>query len=197
MYVFHMPLVLALIHFGFAALVCKNSETDDRHKYRCRKQRRREYIARLGNDRYRRRRCRGRAARRRLRRIARGILMRCFLGDACILHNDSLKLTGGQHGKGNAFRKLIAIGGGDLRQCIVTGRQLFNIVGLVLGNPLCNRVAVLILDDQLRAGQLFTCGNVNLETCTLVISSRMITVASSSSSHSSQGMIQSFFLSFR
>ena len=28
-------LVLALIHFGFAALVCKNSETDDRPKYRC------------------------------------------------------------------------------------------------------------------------------------------------------------------
>ena len=88
--------------------------------------------------------------------------MRCFLGDACILHNDSLKLTGGKHGKGNAFRKLIAIGGGDLRQRIVTGRQLFNIVGLVLGNPLCNRVAVLILDNQLSAGQLFTRGNVNL-----------------------------------
>ena len=35
-------------------------------------------------------------------------------------------------------------------------------MGLVLGNPLCNRVAVLILDDQLRAGQLFTRGNVNL-----------------------------------
>ena len=63
--------------------------------------------------------------------------MRCFLGDACILHNDSLKLTGGQHGKGDAFRKLIAIGGGDFRQRIVTGRQLFDIVGLVLGNPLC------------------------------------------------------------
>ena len=78
--------------------------------------------------------------------------MRCFLGDAFILHNDSLKLTGGQHGKGNAFRKLIAIGGGELRQRIVTGRQLFNIVGLVLGNPLRNRVAVLILDDQLRTG---------------------------------------------
>ena len=88
--------------------------------------------------------------------------MRCFLGDACILHNDSLKLTGGQYSKGNAFRKLIAIGGGDLGQRVVTGRQLFNIVGLVLGNPLCNRVAVLILDDQLRAGQLFTRGNVNL-----------------------------------
>ena len=88
--------------------------------------------------------------------------MRCFLGDACILHNDSLKFTGGQHGKGNAFRKLIAIGGGNLRQRIVTGRQLFNIVGLVLGNPLCNHVAVLILDDQLSAGQLFTRGNVNL-----------------------------------
>ena len=82
--------------------------------------------------------------------------MRCFLGDACILHNDSLKLTGGQHSKGNAFRKLIAIGGGDLGQRVLSGRKLFNIVGLVLGNPLCNRVAVLILDDQLRAGQLFT-----------------------------------------
>ena len=35
-------------------------------------------------------------------------------------------------------------------------------MGLVLGNPLRNRVAVLILDDQLSAGQLFTCGNVNL-----------------------------------
>ena len=88
--------------------------------------------------------------------------MRCFLGDACILHNDSLKLTGGQHSKGNAFRKLIAIGGGDFGQRVVTGRQLFNIVGLVLGNPLRNRVAVLILDDQLRAGQLFTRGNIDL-----------------------------------
>lgn len=62
----------------------------------------------------------------------------------------------------NAFCNLIAIGGGDLRQLIVTGRQLFNIVGLVLGNPLRNRVAVLILDDKLSAGQLFTRGNVNL-----------------------------------
>ena len=79
-----------------------------------------------------------------------------------ILHNDSLKLTGGQYSKGNAFRKLIAIGGGDLGQRVVTGRQFFNVVGLVLGNPLCNRVAVLILDDQLCAGQLFICGNVNL-----------------------------------
>ena len=35
-------------------------------------------------------------------------------------------------------------------------------MGLVLGNPLCNRVAVLILDDQLRAGQLFTRSNVAL-----------------------------------
>ena len=35
-------------------------------------------------------------------------------------------------------------------------------MGLVLGNPLCNHVAVLILDDQLSAGQLFTRGNVNL-----------------------------------
>ena len=157
MYVFHRFLVLTLIHFGFAALVCKNSETDDRPKNRCRKQRKREYIARLGNNWHRRRRCRGcaclcrgrrgRAARRRLRRIARGILMRCFLGDACILHNNSLKLTGGQYSKGNAFRKLIAIGGGDLGQRIVTGRQLFNIVGLVLGNPLCNRVAVRILNN--------------------------------------------------
>ena len=159
MYVFHRFLVLALIHFGFAALVCKNSETDDRPKYRRRKQRKREHIARLGNNRHRRRRCRGcacrcrcrrgRAARRRLRRIARAVLIRCFLRDACILHNDSLKFTGGQHGKGNAFRKLIAIGGGDLGQRVLSGRQLFNIVGLVLGNPLCNRVAVLILDDQL------------------------------------------------
>ena len=88
--------------------------------------------------------------------------MRCFLGDACILHNDSLKLTGGQHGKGNAFRKLIAIRGCDLGQRVLSGRQLFNIVGLFLGNPLCNRVAVLILDDQLRAGQFFIRGNVNL-----------------------------------
>ena len=75
---------------------------------------------------------------------------------------DSLKLTGGQHSKGNAFCNLIAIGRGDLGQRVLSGRQLFNIVGLVLGNPLCNRVAVLILDDQLSAGQLFTCGNVNL-----------------------------------
>lgn len=172
MYVFHRLLVLALIHFGFAALVCKNSETDDRPENRRRKQRKGEHIARLGNNRHRRRRCRGcacrcrgrrgRAARRRLRRIARTVLMRCFLGDSCIFHNDSLKLTGGQHSKGNAFRKLIAIGDGDLRQSIVTGRQLFNIVGLVLGNPLCNRVAVLILDDQLRTGQFFTRSNVNL-----------------------------------
>ena len=162
MYVFHRFLVLALIRFGFAALVCKNSEADDRPKHRRRKQRKGKPIARLGNDRHRRRRCRGRscrcrrrrrrAIRRRLRRIARGILMRCFLGDVCILHNDSLKLTGGQHGKGNAFRKLIAIGGGDLRQRVLSGRQLFDIVGLVLGNPLCNRVAVLILDDKLSAG---------------------------------------------
>lgn len=160
MYVFHMPLVLALIHFGFAALVCINSETNDRPENRRRKQRKGEHIARLGNDRHRRRRCRGcacrcrgrrgRAARRRLRRIARGVLMRCFLGDACILHNDSLKLTGGQHGKGNAFRKLVAVGCGNLRQRIVTGRQLLDIVGLVLGNPLRNSVAVLILDDQSR-----------------------------------------------
>ena len=35
-------------------------------------------------------------------------------------------------------------------------------MGLVLGNPLCNRVAVLILDDQLRTGQRFTRSNVNL-----------------------------------
>ena len=35
-------------------------------------------------------------------------------------------------------------------------------MGLVLGNPLCNRVAVLILDDQLSAGQLFTRSNVDL-----------------------------------
>ena len=88
--------------------------------------------------------------------------MRCSLGDVSILHNDSLKLTGGQHGKGNVFRNLIAIGRGDLGQRVVTGRQFFNVVGLVLGNPLCNRVAVLILDDKLSAGQLFTCGNVNL-----------------------------------
>ena len=48
MYVFHMPLVLALIHFGFAALVCKNSETGDRPENRRRKQRQGEHIARWG-----------------------------------------------------------------------------------------------------------------------------------------------------
>lgn len=57
--VFHRLLVLALIQFGFAALVCKNSETDDSPKYRRRKQRKGEHIARLGNDRHRRRRCQG------------------------------------------------------------------------------------------------------------------------------------------
>ena len=123
MYVFHRFLVLTLIQFGFAALVCKNSEADDRPKHRRRKQHKGNTSPVWGMTGIGAGVAVGVLAGAGVGSgvlpgvgcgvIARGILMRCFLGDACILHNDSLKLTGGQHGKGNAFRKLIAIGGGD------------------------------------------------------------------------------------